>query len=375
MAGIYLHIPFCKQACYYCDFHFSTSLNNKKDLLQSLVKEMSIRKNYLDGESIKTIYFGGGTPSLLSTDEMKMLMENLQINFNIESSAEITLEANPDDLDKAKFKGLLDAGINRLSIGVQSFFDEDLAFMNRAHNAQQAISSIKLAQDTGFENISIDLIYGTPTLSNQKWMQNIENTVELSVTHVSAYNLTVEEKTPLAHFIASGKIKALSDELGARHFEILTEEMKANGFVHYEISNFCKEGFYSRHNSSYWKKEKYIGLGPSAHSYDGESRQWNIANTPLYNKALHSGSLDFEKENLTEEQKYNEYILTTLRTIWGTDLKSMEKEFGNVFSDHCLQEAQKHLEEANLIMKENKLFLTEKGKLIADKISSDLFLV
>lgn len=375
MAGIYLHIPFCKQACHYCDFHFSTSLNNKKEFLEAIRKEIVLRKTYLEGETIKTIYLGGGTPSLLNENEIKSLFEKLHDSFRIEADAEVTLEANPDDLTKAKLKGFINAGINRLSIGVQSFFDEDLAFMNRAHTAQQAVSGIKQSQDTGIENISIDLIYGTPTLSNERWLQNIQNTVDLSVPHVSAYNLTVEPKTALAKFIRSGKLKELSEEKGAEQFEMLIKEMKECGFLHYEISNFCKEGYHSRHNSSYWKKDKYIGLGPSAHSFDGNSRQWNVANNALYNRSLLSNSLDFEKEILTEDQKYNEYILTTLRTIWGTDVKVIESEFGEEKKSYCLDEAQIHLKAKNLILEGNKLFLTDKGKLISDRIAADLFYI
>jgi len=278
MSGIYIHIPFCRQACHYCDFHFSTSLKNKKPFLKALLKESELRRNYLGNEKIQTIYFGGGTPSLLTKDEILFIIDELHKYHEIEPAAEITLEANPDDLSIEKIKELKQTPVNRLSIGIQSFFDEDLKFMNRTHNAEEAVSSVKASQDEGFENITIDLIYGTPTLTNENWEQNLSRALSLNVPHVSCYELTVEPNTALHSFIKKGKIGPLDEQKTAMQFEMVMNRMKAENFIHYEISNFCKEGFYSRHNSNYWSRKKYLGLGPSAHSYNGTSRQWNIAN-------------------------------------------------------------------------------------------------
>jgi oxygen-independent coproporphyrinogen-3 oxidase len=287
MAGIYIHIPYCKQACHYCDFHFSVKKETKDVFVNSLLREISIQKNYIEGEKIETIYLGGGTPSLLSTDELKRIFEALHQNFEIDSDAEITLEANPDDLIREKISELKSSLVNRLSIGIQSFFDYHLKWMNRAHNSNEATESVKRAQDSGFENITIDLIYGLPDLTNADWEKNIETAFDLNVQHLSCYSLTVEPRTALAHFIASGKSKNLNEEQAAEQFEILIKRMKDHNWLHYEISNFSSEEKYiSRHNSSYWKGEKYLGLGPSAHSFNGSSRQWNARNNHLYIDSL-----------------------------------------------------------------------------------------
>jgi oxygen-independent coproporphyrinogen-3 oxidase len=373
MAGIYIHIPFCKQACHYCDFHFSTSLKNKDAFLNVLKKEIQLQKDYLETKSISTIYFGGGTPSLLSEKELMHIFGTLNDHFSISSNAEITLEANPDDLTKEKIKELKKTPINRLSVGIQSFYDADLKLMNRVHNSSEALSTVKLSQDRGFDNISIDLIYGIPTLTHDKWRNNLQTAFALNVKHISAYCLTVEPKTALADFVRSGKIKNVDELHSSEQFEIMLEATHNTDFVQYEISNFCKDGFYSKHNSNYWLKENYLGLGPSAHSYNGTSRQWNISNNALYIQSLEKGELNYEKENLTVIQRYNEYILTSLRTIWGTDLKYIEQNFGNNFLVHSLKEAEKYISAENVLHKENKLFLTDKGKLLADKIASDLF--
>ncbi len=375
MAGIYIHIPFCKQACNYCDFHFSTSLKNKEAFLKALHKEIALQKDYLLSKKISTIYFGGGTPSLLEQNELMRIFESLNKYFEIDSDAEITLEANPDDLTKNKIKELRSSPINRFSIGIQSFYEEDLKLMNRAHSSQEAISAVKGAQDAGFENITIDLIYGIPGLTEHRWRNNLQNAFLLDVKHISAYCLTVEPKTVLAHQVKTGIIKNVDEVQSSEHFEIMLEAMKNNKFVQYEISNFCKKDHYSRHNSNYWLKEKYLGLGPSAHSFNGESRQWNISNNALYIKSLENNALDFELEELKTDQRYNEYILTSLRTMWGSDLNRIESEFGNEFKVHCLNEAKKYIENADVKIETNTLFLTDKGKLIADKIASDLFKV
>ena len=375
MSGIYIHIPFCKQACNYCDFHFSTSLKNKDAFLNSLKREIEIQKNYLNGNKISTIYFGGGTPSLLSEKELMNIFETLERNFIIAEDAEITLEANPDDLTKDKIKQLKDTPINRLSIGIQSFFDEDLKLMNRAHTSKEAETAVKASQDKGFENITIDLIYGIQTLSNDNWKTNLNSAFNLDVKHISAYSLTVEPKTALAHQIKTGQIKNIDEQKSAAQFEIMLEAMNKNNFIQYEISNFGKDGYFSRHNSNYWLKENYLGLGPSAHSYNGESRQWNIANNPIYIQSLEKGELNFEKETLTASQRYNEYILTTLRTMWGTDLNYIKQTFGNDYLSYCLQEAAKYIDSKKVLHHENKLLLSDHGKLFADKIASDLFIV
>ena len=374
MAGIYIHIPFCKQACNYCDFHFSTSLKNKDGFLIALKKEIELQKDYLSNETISTIYFGGGTPSLLSETELMSVFEMLHRVFVIAPTAEITLEANPDDITKEKINELKHTPVNRLSMGIQSFFDEDLKLMNRAHTSKEAETAVKLSQDKGFENITIDLIYGIPTLTNQNWKHNLNTTFDLEVKHISAYCLTVEPKTALAHQIKTGKISNVNEQQSSEHFEMMLEEMNKHAFTQYEISNFCKPGFHSKHNSSYWLKENYLGLGPSAHSFNGTSRQWNISNNPLYIQALLKGEMNFEKEELTSNQRYNEYVLTSLRTMWGSDLGYIEKVFGIPYLTHCMAEARPYLESKKLLLKENKLFLSDQGKLFADKIASDLFL-
>jgi len=388
MAGIYIHIPFCKQACHYCDFHFSTSLKNKDSFLKALKKEIVLQKAYLSpsdhpqilsgwkGEKeVKSVYFGGGTPSLLSQIDLMDIFETLNKHFEISPDAEITLEANPDDLTSKKIKELSDTPVNRLSIGIQSFFDEDLKLMNRAHNPQEALYAVKASQDKGFENITIDLIYGIPMLTNEKWKHNLHTAFDLEVKHISSYCLTVESKTALAHLVKQGKIKNVDEQQSADQFEIMLDEMRKNNFIQYEISNFCKSNFFSLHNSNYWLKEHYLGLGPSAHSYNGSSRQWNISNNALYIQSIEKNKLPFEEEILTVSQHYNEYVLTTLRTMWGTDLEYIEERFGKDYLHYCNNEAEKYILSKEIKMEANKLFLTDKGKLFADKIASNLFFV
>ena len=333
-----------------------------------------MQKGYLNGNKISTIYFGGGTPSLLSEKELMDLFEILDRNFVIAPDAEITLEANPDDLSKEKIKQLKATPINRLSIGIQSFYDEDLKLMNRAHNSKEAESAVKTSQDSGFGNITIDLIYGIPTLTHANWKSNLASAFNMDVKHISAYCLTVEPKTVLAHQVKTGKIKNVDEQQSAEQFEIMQEAIQKNSFIQYEISNFCKEGYYSKHNSNYWLKETYLGLGPSAHSYNGNSRQWNISNNPLYIQAIEKGVLNFEKEELTLHQRYNEYILTSLRTMWGADLNYIETAFGRDYVTHGLKEVEKYLETGKVLHQENKLILSDNGKLFADKIASDIFI-
>jgi oxygen-independent coproporphyrinogen-3 oxidase len=375
MSGIYIHIPFCKQACHYCDFHFSTSLQNKEAFINALIKEIEIQKHFFkdSNNAISTIYFGGGTPSLLNQTELMRLFDALNKHFNINATAEITLEANPDDITKEKLDAFKHTPINRLSIGIQSFYDEDLKLMNRAHTSKEASYAVKATQDKGFENITIDLIYGIQTLSNEKWQNNLQQAFELQTKHISAYCLTVEEKTALAHFIKTGKLNDVDEEKNAAQFEIMLNAMEQNDFIQYEISNFCKENFYSKHNSNYWLKEKYLGLGPSAHSYNGTKRSWNIANNAQYIKSIEQNKLNYEEETLSNSQRYNEYVMTSLRTIWGTNLSLLKNNYGIEFKNYFTKEAEGYLQSNYLLLSNNIVTLSKQGKLIADKIASDLF--
>lgn len=332
MAGIYIHIPFCKQACSYCDFHFSTKLTSKQKVLTAIEKELELRKDYIGEELVETIYLGGGTPSLLNEFEIQSLFNKINALFNVSKDAEITLEANPDDLTLEKLKELKKTSINRLSIGVQSFFEEDLRFMNRAHNAKEALESIQRARSVGFNNISIDLIFGSQTTTNEMWQKNLDIFIELGVNHLSAYSLTVEEKTALAHQVAIGKVENVNDEKNYQQYLMLQEVIKENGFEQYELSNYCKDHSYSKHNTSYWQGITYLGVGPSAHSFNGASRQWNVRNNSLYLKALENKTSYFEKEELSEIDRYHEYLITSLRTKWGIKRSKIESDY----SDHIV---------------------------------------
>ncbi len=373
MAGIYIHIPFCRKACHYCNFHFSTSLKGKNDFTKALLKEILLQKNYLQGEVIETIYLGGGTPSLLEKDELLKISGELQQHFNIQAEVEFTLEANPDDINTKTLRDWKAAGINRLSIGIQSFFEEDLQWMNRAHNAQQAQHCIVLAQEAGFTNLSADFIYGGPTLTDEHWEQNIAMALGLGVPHLSCYALTVESGTALQKMIALHKKEDVDTEKQARHFLSLMDWLQAAGFEHYEISNFAKPGFRSRHNSSYWGRKKYLGLGPSAHSYNQHARQWNIANNALYVQSLLQDRIPFEDETLTQVQQLNEYIMTSLRTIEGLNLDHIENSFGRHTSIILYEAAGKFIKTGRLSFNEKFLQLTREGKLFADGIAADLF--
>ncbi len=372
MAGIYLHIPFCKQACYYCDFHFSTSFKYKRELVDALVKEIHLQKNYLQGETIETIYFGGGTPSVLDESEINRLLEAIHANHAVGSNAEITVEANPDDLDKAKVNALRKTDVNRFSIGIQSFFDDDLLWMNRVHRGDEAESSVKRAQDGGFENITIDLIYGYPLLTDTKWKHNLNTAFELQVPHVSAYSMTVEPKTALASFINKKVYPPLNEQQSAAQFMHLTDAMAGKGFEHYEISNFCKPGRYSRHNTNYWRGVKYLGIGPSAHAYNGSVRQWNVANNAKYIHSVQQNIIPAEVEELTEENRLNEYIMTSLRTIWGLDLDKLNAIAPGA-ATLLLKDARPHFDKVWITQNERIITLTQTGKLYADAIASDLF--
>jgi oxygen-independent coproporphyrinogen-3 oxidase len=372
MAGIYIHIPFCRKACHYCNFHFSVSKTLLPEMVNAICKEAELRNDYTT-ENISTIYFGGGTPSLLTIDDLQFTVEKLRTLFNVDANAEITLEANPDDISNEKLSGWKNAGINRLSIGVQSFFDADLRWMNRAHNAEQAYKSVELAKQSGFENITIDLIYGTPDLTDEAWLQNLETANELNIPHLSCYALTVEPNTALQKMIAQHKKEAIDAEKQSRQFELLMQWTSKNNFEHYEISNFAKVGFRSRHNSSYWQGRSYLGLGPSAHSYNGASRQWNIANNALYIKSIKENIVPFEIEMLTSIQKINEYIMTGLRTVEGVELHGLKNLSGEKIVEDIINDAQKFIRQNLMERKNGSLVLTQKGKLFADGIAADLF--
>ena len=373
---IYLHIPFCKQKCSYCNFHFSTSFSLKDEMLSAIKKEIQLRHNELENKTLKSLYFGGGTPSVLSVDEIKSLLDEIQKYFSFDNNIEITLESNPDDLNENFLKELSQTEINRLSIGTQSFYDEDLKLMNRAHNASEAESSIKRAQDFGLVNISVDLIYGSPTSNFEIWKDNLSKTIELQVPHVSSYALTVEPKTALEKWIENGKIRSPEETEQNQEFYYMKDFLKDNGFDHYEISNFGKPGFHSKHNSAYWKSEPYLGIGPSAHSYNGSlERSWNIANNPIYIKNLNQNILPIEKEILTEKDRFNEMIMIGLRTIWGVDLNRINQNFSSEVIDYLNQEIKSKIESGILEIENNYLKISEKHWFLADGIASDLFIV
>lgn len=374
MAGIYIHIPFCKQACHYCNFHFSTTLHQKDELVNALIKEIALQKNYLS-TSIETIYFGGGTPSLLSSEQINSLLKEVYQNYPINDKLEITLECNPDDINSINLESWKREGINRLSIGIQSFFEEDLQWMNRAHNAKQSLQSIQLAKEIEFNNLTIDLIYGVPGLSNEKWLQNLNIANDLGISHLSCYALTVEPKTALEKFIEKGTKNEPDTNHQSEQFEMLMIWAAAHEFEHYEISNFARPGFESKHNSNYWKGEQYLGIGPSAHSFNGTSRQWNISNNAVYIKSIAENSLPFEMEILTEKQRLNEYIMTALRTKEGISLLELSTKFPKEASEEIAQNSSKYIHQELMKLEANHLTLTNKGKLFADGIASDLFAV
>lgn len=373
---IYIHVPFCRQKCSYCNFHFSTSLNFKDEMIRAMKTEIMLRKDELQDKNLKSLYFGGGTPSILSADEIGALIDEVLRYFSFDKDIEITLEANPDDLDKNFLKQLSKLPVNRLSIGTQSFFDEDLKLMNRAHNASEAEGSIKRAQDFGFENLSIDLIYGSPTSNLEIWKENLSKTIALEVPHISSYALTVEPKTALENWISKGKVASPKEEEQNREFYYLSDFLKDNGFEHYEVSNFAKPGFYSRHNSSYWKYKEYLGIGPSAHSYNGyDVRSWNVASNQQYIKKLSIKNLAKEEELLSQEDQFNEMIMIGLRTIWGVDLEHLNNKFEDKILEHFQNEIKTKLGEGILITENNHLKIPEKHWFMADGIASDLFIV
>ncbi|EAQ40763.1 radical SAM family heme chaperone HemW [Polaribacter sp. MED152] len=374
MSGIYIHIPFCKQACYYCNFYFSTSLKKKTELLDCLAKEIVLRKEELNNDVVETIYFGGGTPSILSTQEINNLIEAVYENFKVIDNPEITLEANPDDLSEEKIKELAASKINRLSIGVQSFFERDLKLMNRAHNAEESKKCLEIATQY-FSNISVDLIYGIPDCSNEQWTENIHTALSYGVPHISSYALTVEPDTALERFIDKGVIKNVDDDKAEEQFLILTDELNAAGFIHYELSNFGKEDFFSKNNSAYWLGKSYLGIGPAAHSFDGVQRSWNVQNNTKYIKNILENELPIQREVLSVTDRYNEYVMTGLRTIWGVSLQRVESEFGKNYAKYLQMQAQKYIDQELLFIEDEVLKTTRKGKFLSDGLASDLFML
>lgn len=376
MAGIYIHIPFCKQKCTYCDFHFSTTYQEyEQEMIASIGREIELRKEYLTDQTVDTIYFGGGTPSLLNQAQLHYILSTVRQNFPCSEFPEITLEANPDDITEEKARIWKAVGINRLSIGIQSFDNRDLKWMNRAHDSQQALDCIPIAHQAGITNISLDLIYGLPDLSNERWMKQIETALSLNPTHISAYCLTIEKKTALHQLVKQKKLIPAENEQQGEQFEILIKTLKANGFDHYEISNFALPGFISNHNSNYWRGISYLGVGPSAHSYNGTSRSWNIANNPTYIRLLktkETAAFDwFETEELTPENSFNEMILIGLRTSWGVDLTALNEI---IKVDSAFNAKVKQYESKGWMFQSNQhLILTETGRHWADAIAEDFF--
>lgn len=380
MSGIYFHIPFCKQACHYCDFHFSTNLKKKEALLEAMALELRARKDELKG-SIASVYFGGGTPSLLSAQEVASLIEQCRTDFYWTEKVEVTLEMNPDDVSQSRLEGLREAGVNRISLGIQSFIDRDLRFMNRAHSAKEAEKALE-AVCAVFDNVSIDLIYGVPGQDEKDWEENLQKTFANPIQHLSSYALTVEEKTALAHFIRKGDCQAPSETLAKQHFDHLRSFALSQGMVHYEVSNFGRPGYFSKHNTSYWQSKDYLGIGPSAHSYDGTKRRWNVANNQKYIKGLarasevgHEAADYFEEELLSSQDRINESLMIGLRTIWGINLVKLEVDFGRSVVDSLLNKAAPHLQEGKLLLKEGALKATEEGQFLIDGIASDLFFI
>lgn len=374
MAGIYIHIPFCKQKCHYCNFYSTVSLKYRDTFVDALQREILSRKNYLQSDEVNTIYFGGGTPSMLTKDEICEIINLLKVNYNVSDNVEITLEANPDDLNKQQIVDLKNyTPINRLSIGIQSFFDDDLIYLNRVHDSSQSKKCIEDSLLAGFSNMTIDLIYGIPTLTEKKWIENLKFFFDFNIPHLSSYSLTVERKTALDVLIKKNKIANIDEAQSIGHFKILLEETDKNGFIHYEISNFAKEGYYSKHNSLYWLGGYYLGLGPSAHSYNGISRQWNVMNLKKYCEETIASKIIEETELLSKDQMYNEYILTSLRTSWGCDIEHITNVFGEPYANHFLHYVSKAIIEKNIVRTKNTYVLSNEGKLFADGIASSLF--
>lgn len=375
MAGLYIHIPFCKQRCTYCDFHTIIAPKQMPELVQSLIQEMHFRQNYLKNESLETIYFGGGTPSLLTPAMFKQIFSAIYELFTVAENAEITFEANPDDINLTYLKEISTLPFNRISMGVQSFDDVDLKLINRRHTANQAFEAVKIAQNSGFNNISIDLIYGLPNQTLASWQKQIEQAFNLDVQHISVYGLTFEKGTKLWRQRENAELEAVDDDVMNEMYDLLLKTMEEHDFEAYEISNFAKPGFRSRHNSAYWKLNPYLGIGPSAHSYDGDSRQWNVSSNTKYIRAIKDNKEYFEKEILTTNDNYNDYVMISLRTREGADLDFIERNYGVSYLNHCSQNAGKHVLNKLLIVDGNYLKFSKNGIQLSNIVISDLMMV
>ena len=373
MAGIYIHIPFCKQSCYYCNFHFSTSTKNKDEVLDAIENEIK-QKGQATNEAISTIYFGGGTPSILDVNEINSIINRIHKEFNVESEAEITIEANPDDLNKEKIINLSLTEINRLSIGVQSFIDKELRIMNRAHDSKKALNSIEISKKY-FNNISIDLMYGVPESTLESWTYNLDTVSQFDINHISSYALTLEPKTALESFVRKLIVDMPEEGLVYDQYNLINKKLEPLGFINYEVCSFAKENFFSKNNSAYWLRKKYIGIGPSAHSFDGKSRSWNISNNKKYIDQIKKGKSFYKKEKLSKVDQYNEYVMTGFRTIWGVSANFIENNFNSKFKNYFTDRIQKHIDQKNIIVKDDIYTTTNEGRFLADGISSDLFLV
>ena len=375
MAGIYIHIPYCKKKCIYCDFYFKINADDMRDIISCIKKELITRKNYVKARQVKTIYFGGGTPSLLTNHYVKTILKTIYDNYKVSEKPEITIEANPDDLNRKKIADFFNIGVNRLSIGVQSFSDDDLIFLNRNHSRADAISSIRMAQEIGYKNISVDLMYGLPKQSLKDWEDNLNLLFDLDIQHLSAYMLTLEKKTKLFEYVKKNNVKMIDDLTIINQYYRLLSIAKKNNFVQYEISNFSKNNTLSKHNTSYWQNKLFLGVGPSAHSFDYKSRRWNIASNKKYIEKLNNNNIYFEEEVLTISQQFNEYILTNLRTKWGININTIKSRFGGKFALYTKKMIQKWSKKNYIKQSNENVILTDKGSVFADKIISDLFLV
>lgn len=375
MAGLYIHIPFCTKRCLYCDFFSNTEMKYKEPYLSAVIRELELRKDYLEGEPVETIYFGGGTPSQLQAADFSRIFEAIHRLFDVSPCVEITLEANPDDMTPGYVAGLQTLPFNRVSMGVQSFKEEDLRFLNRRHNREQALLAVDLCKKNGLENISVDLIYGLPGQTLEEWKQNLDTVIRLDIPHISAYHLIYEEGTAIYKLKEAGKITPVDEDLSVALFTSLIDQLTANGYLHYEISNFARPGMLSRHNSSYWIGKKYLGIGPSAHSYNGQNRQWNISSLPGYLQAIKKGVPDIEIENLDINTRYNDFIITGLRTMWGIKFNEIQQQFGKDKLIYCQKQAAPYLKQGLLIEKDDTLTLSRNGIFISDSIMSDLLWV
>lgn len=375
MAGIYIHIPFCKTRCIYCDFYSTTRNELKRKYINALCRELKARKEYLRGEPVHTIYFGGGTPSQLEEADFRQVFETIGQTYGLESAQEITLEANPDDLTEAYVTMLRTLPFNRISMGIQTFDDPTLRLLNRRHDAAQAIEAVGRCRQAGFRNISIDLIYGLPDETEQRWQHDLQQAVSLDVEHISAYHLTYEEGTRIHELLQSRRIREVDEESSVRFFTTLMDTLATAGYEHYEISNFCKPGLHSRHNTSYWQGIPYLGCGPSAHSYNGEEREWNVASLEDYIRSVEAGERQHETELLSPTTRYNEYVMTRLRTRQGISLSEIEQAFGTKQGDYCTQAATPYLESGSLKLEDGRLRLTRQGIFVSDGIISDLMFI